>query len=543
MTVFNLSKMKLRHAIQDAARDVTVCDKVYDLFAKRATSSGPEDAIDTVLKPIEDTWMQRAEKVRRRGTESEIRIEGEYFSAGITDAMPTEIRRLVALLQVFHGIVLSFPHEMALALGDRTNAARLNRCTQATAVPMDLRMVLVALAARWCIVLADASRTCKSLSYIVDAFYRAFGKFPGLNFLPSAPLVVRIQKGWTYPPLSSRATETGFMYMPAEVRSQLQRQRESLYGSVSRDTVGSEQQAAISQISLILPRAQEAVTSDLLERMDARAMELAAISSMLVDNLVALPPDDNPSANHVIRDLMHEVNRLYEVVSNYISVLAFDHADELQRLRAAIEEARRAQWLYRDTVNAFDDPARSDEGEGQRSTLINHLLAVDGSTAAALSPPSNTLSASPVASPRSFPDTSPIATALGSAFREDSVSSEAPEAPAIVDSRHTAESSAASSSLYSMPPAASQQQPAMSYSRAESSKSAAARMAAASTCSARTSGSSPQTVVQGEVSQTFSPVSALQRVSTKVRGKMPDLAPEDNSSSTQPLPGMFLDLN
>ncbi|KAJ1886945.1 hypothetical protein LPJ81_006606, partial [Coemansia sp. IMI 209127] len=269
--------------------------------------------------------MQKAEKAKRRNLDTDNRVEGEYFSAGITDAMPTEIKRLVALLQVFHGIVLSFPAEMAGSLGDRKQASRLNRCTQATSVPMDLRMVLVALAARWCVLFAGTPMPCKSMGYIVDSFYQSFGKFPGLNFLPSAPLIVRRQEGWQYPPSVCRANDTGFMYMPTQVREQLQKQRESLYSAVSRTSVGTEQQAAISQISLILPRKQEEVTVELLERMESRSQELAALSSMLVDNLVSLPADENPIENDVIRDIRHEISRLYEIVSNYISVLSPEH--------------------------------------------------------------------------------------------------------------------------------------------------------------------------------------------------------------------------
>ncbi|KAJ2398735.1 hypothetical protein GGI23_003065, partial [Coemansia sp. RSA 2559] len=468
-----------------------------------ACSSGPDDAIDAVLKPIEDTWMQKVEKGKRRNLDADNRVEGEYFSAGITDAMPTEIKRLVALLQVFHGIVLSFPAEMAGTLGDRKQASRLNRCTQATSVPMDVRMVLVALAARWCVLFASAPKPCKSMGYIVDSFYQSFGKFPGLSFLPSAPLIVRRQKDWQYPPSVCRANDTGFMYMPIQVQEQLQKQRESLYSAVSRATVGTEQQAAISQISLILPRKQEEVTVELLERMESRSQELTALSSMLVDNLVSLPADENPIENDVIRDIRHEVSRLYEIVSNYISVLSPEHTVSMRRLKAAIEEARRSQWLYRDAINAFDGPARSDEGEGRQSTLMSHLLGVDSAT------------------------TSPIAAALDSAFRDSSASNAADD-----DDGHGPGSTAqlSEASLYSAPVSPQQQQQqrqqrqqTMADCHAECSKTAAARVAA-STCSAgtstRTSGSLPLTVVQGEASQTLSPSSAailstLQRVSTK----------------------------
>ncbi|KAJ2216958.1 hypothetical protein EV179_000993 [Coemansia sp. RSA 487] len=519
----------------DAARDPTICDKVYDLFAKRANSSGPDDAIDTALKPIEDTWMQKTEKAKRRDPDTSSRVEGEYFSAGITDAMPTEIKRLVALLQVFHGIVLSFPFEMSEAWADRRHASRLNRCTQATSVPMDLRMVLVALAARWCVLFADAPKPCKSMAYIVDSFYQSFGKFPGLNFLPSAPLIVRKQDGWTYPPPVCRSNDTEFMYMPTQVQEQLQiqiqkqkqkqqqqqqqrqqRDGRSPYSSISRHTMLSdEHQATMSQISLILPRKQEEVTQELLERMESRSQELAALSSMLVDNLVSLPADENPNENDVIRDIMHEVNRLYEIVSNYISVLSPEHTVSMRRLRAAIEESRRSQWLYRDTVNAFEDPVRSDEeGEGRRSTtLMNHLLTIEST------------------------DNSPISAALDAAFKNDGSRANASATAVPEDGTHkgsTAQSStsAASSSLCS-PPVSPQHQMALD-NQAECSKAAAARIASTYSAgtSTRTSGSSPQqTVVHSDASQTVSPSlvpSTLQRVSTKVRGKMPDLGTADN---------------
>ncbi|KAJ2693776.1 hypothetical protein GGH99_000992 [Coemansia sp. RSA 1285] len=550
--------------VEDAARDPGVYDRVYDLFAKRSNSSGPDDAVDAVLKPIEDTWMQKTEK-HKRGSDADggNRLAGmmDHLSEGIADNMPVEIKRLVALLQVFHGIVLSFPFEMAAALGTRKHAARLNRCTQATSVPLDLRMVLIALAARWCVVLAEAPRSSKSMAYIVDSFYQSFGKLPDLQFLPKAPSVTRTQEGWRYPPPYCHPNDIDFMYMPAPVHEQMLAQKHELLRIASHHTspVSRHQLLAhhpydyrdlashLSQASLSQPPRQpqgrprgeededEVVTPELLDRMESRSLELTSLSSMLVDNLVSLPADENPNENDVIRDILHELNRLYEIVSNYINVLSPEHTISLRRLRAAIEESRRAQWLYRDAVNAFDDPTRLDDDAGvkTKSSLVKHLLtvntgterggAMDAGSAASSSlrlPNTNkTNNHNEINSPAIAP------TVSDSAYPQDTVGSATNSArPPVPKS---------GSSVY-LSQTTSQNPPAIADSQAECSKTAATRAAAIA-------GAPPSSLPSDGVRQTplfhgnataptvadiasFPPLPpTLQRVSTKVRGKMPDL--------------------
>ncbi|KAJ2657844.1 hypothetical protein IWW48_004308 [Coemansia sp. RSA 1200] len=550
----------------DAARDSGVYDRVYDLFAKRSNSSGPDDAVDAVLKPIEDTWMQKTEKHKRSSdTDGGNRLAGmmDHLSEGIADNMPVEIKRLIALLQVFHGIVLSFPFEMATALGTRKHAARLNRCTQATSVPLDLRMVLIALAARWCVVLAEAPRSSKSMAYIVDSFYQSFGKLPALQFLPSAPSVTRTQEGWRYPPSYCHPNDIDFMYMPAPIHEQMLVQKHELLRIASHHTspVPRQQMLAhhpydyrdsashLSQASLSQPPRQpqrrpkgeaeededEVVTPELLDRMESRSLELTSLSSMLVDNLVSLPADENPNENDVIRDILHELNRLYEIVSNYINVLSPEHTISVRRLRAAIEESRRAQWLYRDAVNAFDDPRRLDDDAGgqTKTSLVNHLLTINTGTERGGAMDAGSAASSILR----LPNTNNSKTNNNSEIDRPTIAPAVPDptypqdaaGPTTTSARPSVSKSGSSVYLSQTSP---QKPLVIADSQAECSKAAATRAAAiAGAPSSSSSDGARQTpVLHGNATaptiaaiSPFPPPPTLQRVSTKVRGKMPDL--------------------
>ncbi|KAI9505877.1 hypothetical protein BX070DRAFT_250747 [Coemansia spiralis] len=358
--MFKISRIKLRHAMQDAARDHEAYNKVYNLFAKRADSGSPEDTLDAALKPIEESWMQKRDKRLRQDGQGDM----EHFSSGISHNMPNDVKRQIALLQVLHGIVLSFPFEMASMLGDRQNASRLHYCTVTKTVPTDIRMVLVALASRWCVLFMDNPKAFKSMAFIVDGFFQEHGRLPGLSFLPSAPDAIRIQASWRYPSMVPKPNDAAYMYIPLQAQQQIGLQK---YDSVSRQTILAEQQAALSQLS---PHSPQEATPELLGRMDSCSQELTALSSMLIENLASLPVDEDPRNNDIVRDMMREVDRLYEIVSNYILVLSHAHDDVAGKLDAAIEEARRGQWMFRDAVNMFETQRRKSCSPGATSERI-----------------------------------------------------------------------------------------------------------------------------------------------------------------------------
>ncbi|KAJ2516864.1 hypothetical protein H4217_004320 [Coemansia sp. RSA 1939] len=273
--------------------------------------------------------------------------------------------------------------------------------------------------------------------------------------------------------------------------------------------------------------------------MESRSLELTSLSSMLVDNLVSLPADENPNENDVIRDILHELSRLYEIVSNYINVLSPEHTISLRRLRAAIEESRRAQWLYRDAVNAFDNPTRLDDDVGvkTKSSLVNHLLTVNTGTERGGAMDAGSAASSSLR----LPNTNNSKNNTNNHNEIDSP----PIAPTVSDSTYP-QDTAGSTTTSARPPVSksgssvflsqttSQNPPTIADSQAECSKTAVTRAAAiagAPPFSSSSDGVRQTPLFHGNATAptiadiaSFPPLPpTLQRVSTKVRGKMPDL--------------------
>ncbi|KAJ2840877.1 hypothetical protein FBU31_000018 [Coemansia sp. 'formosensis'] len=97
------------------------------------------------------------------------------------------------------------------------------------------------------------------------------------------------------------------------------------------------------------------LTSERLERMNTVAQELTSLGGMLIDNLVTLPIDEDPQTNRVIQDMLKEVNRLNSLTANYISSLTSEHMQTTRRLKLATDETKRCQWVYKDTIAAFEE--------------------------------------------------------------------------------------------------------------------------------------------------------------------------------------------
>ncbi|KAJ2843625.1 hypothetical protein J3B02_005207, partial [Coemansia erecta] len=95
------------------------------------------------------------------------------------------------------------------------------------------------------------------------------------------------------------------------------------------------------------------VTVEQLSRMTTCAQELCSISNMIIDNLVALAIDDDPRTNPVIQDMMSNMSHMHTVVANYISMLSAEHVTETRKLKQAIDESKRCQWVYNDTAHTF----------------------------------------------------------------------------------------------------------------------------------------------------------------------------------------------
>ncbi|KAJ2479487.1 hypothetical protein EV174_004009 [Coemansia sp. RSA 2320] len=254
---------------------------------------------------------------------------------------------------------MSFPREAARVFGEKTSASRVLMCIRASATPLDIRLILVSLASRWCVLLKPEPRAARYLASIVDSFYHHNGLSPSLSFLPPTPPRMRIQAEWPYPTSEPDDESRIFMYTTPVVgkaqsgtasrsrSSSAEAQRPHMNGA-SSGRVSAQSSAPHSSGPTDLP-------VDQLERMDNCAQELTSLGGMLIDNLVTLPIDEDPQTNKVIQDTLKEVNRLNSIVANYISALTSEHTLTTRRLKLATDETKRCHWVYKDSVAAFTE--------------------------------------------------------------------------------------------------------------------------------------------------------------------------------------------
>ncbi|KAJ2834636.1 hypothetical protein GGI24_000294 [Coemansia furcata] len=319
-------------------------------------------AFDIVLKAIEDGWQKQQphEQLSRKSTSNRRQSTsngGSVQDAGIIIS-PADIKIRTDILQVFHGVVHSFPREASQLFGDITQATRLLASVRNSAIPLDVRLVLVSLASRWYMLLRSAPQAAKYLASVVDSFYNYTGLSPSLSFLLLTPYNIRKQQGWPYPSLERTDDLHSFMYVTPN-------NRKGQPGSHSRggsgNTASSRYNGGISsdrtsgQSKSSRASKYMELTSEQLERMDTVAQELTSLGGMLIDNLVTLPIDEDPQTNRVIQDMLKEVNRLNSLTANYISSLTSEHMQTTRRLKLATDETKRCQWVYKDTIAAFEE--------------------------------------------------------------------------------------------------------------------------------------------------------------------------------------------
>ncbi|KAJ1802257.1 hypothetical protein LPJ75_006241, partial [Coemansia sp. RSA 2598] len=232
----------------------------------------------------------------------------------------------------------------------------------------------------------------ENLAVIVDSFYSDTGLSPAVSFLPKAPSRIRHGVGVEYPPVDRHRPMASYMYLPkarvqaaGSARSVATDPADAFSGQRERDgNVGVQRQSfqiprplspreqSQQQQQSMLQRRRSLqntppqqtirseavdekpkVTAEQLSRMITCAQELCSISNMIIDNLVALAIDDDPRTNPVIQDMMANMGHTHTVVANYISMLSADHTTETRKLKQAIDESKRCQWVYNDTARAF----------------------------------------------------------------------------------------------------------------------------------------------------------------------------------------------
>ncbi|KAJ2809473.1 hypothetical protein H4R20_000093 [Coemansia guatemalensis] len=373
MSVFHLRGIKLRNAIYETIIDPTAFKKVYELFEKSSSSSAR--ALDAALRPIEKKWLRgRREEFSDSFYDLTLQQHIELRITG-TD-IPIEVQQSIAILRALNAVVLAFPREMSTLLGKRSSASRILKLLLSQQVPGYVRMVLVSLVGRWCIVLGSCIKAEARLVAIVESFYLDTGASPMVRFLPKVPAVIRLQSDWTYPPMFPAYGEQGFLYTSKPSRAISHKtndkddsasvkplpQAPSLYKrknpQIPKYMVPSVSNlSSDTSASFVSPNDSgnwTVASSGELGRMSLCAQELSAMSDMLVDNLVMMEPDEDPRTNQIVQDITQRINFQYGTVSSYRNLLTADSSAVVRRLNQAAREAKTSLVVYDDKVKCHE---------------------------------------------------------------------------------------------------------------------------------------------------------------------------------------------
>ncbi|KAJ2452252.1 hypothetical protein EV183_003041 [Coemansia sp. RSA 2336] len=384
MPFFQLRKPKLKEAILEMMRDFSTYPQFIEAFQK--SSQGAKIAYETVLQPIEDTWLHSVKPAKGKLTAAD-----KSYTQHTPDTQKTQdrVRLSTLLLKMLYVVIMSFPQEMSDLLSKKAHASRLLMLVKFSEIPINLRLIMVSLISRWSKILGSNPKGKCYLPTIVDSFYCTTGHAPRKEFLLQLPAGVQLQPGWKYPSLDPAANEAEYMYMPAEsiARSSAEsgitdrtNQASQLAQNMQQQKLqrlppqhqlaqsNHEQQRSAST----LPQQQkqqpasppgvkaEPSLSDVssakpnngldFERMKTCAQELQSLSAMLVENLSMMETDEDPQANAVIQDMMQRINSSYATVHNYSKVLNAEYEAANTRLLLAVDGAKQGMAAYNATI-------------------------------------------------------------------------------------------------------------------------------------------------------------------------------------------------
>ncbi|KAJ2711045.1 hypothetical protein H4R19_003442 [Coemansia spiralis] len=352
---FRLFRPSIRGLVRQAAAERGAPSRVCSAVA--GSSKGPSRVFDAVLSEIEKRWIRSEKSSRARSSSGSVHMARPQPSPnGIWAGVPPAVVVCIRYLQVLSVVVHSLPREMAELLGQKSHASRLLQAALSQRVPIDLRMAIASLAARWCVVLDDSPSARGHMAAVVDAFYYNTGHGPRLDFLPMVPGDFDRQSGWRYPPMAPGDGQQGYFYTtmpPTRPEPQLE-QPPPPRRSQPEVAAPVSQSRRVPQQAVRMSRQPVPEMPD-LARIDACAQELQALCGMLVDNLIMLPIDEDPEANEVLNDLVQRITHSCEVAASCSGLLTADHTATKRALAQAAEDASRGLGVYDEHVRSYRD--------------------------------------------------------------------------------------------------------------------------------------------------------------------------------------------
>ncbi|KAJ2665751.1 hypothetical protein IW148_001510 [Coemansia sp. RSA 1199] len=245
------------------------------------------------------------------------------------DNMSIDILPSITLLFVLNILVVTYPQEMSELLSNKTNASRLLALVNFNTIPIDLRMVVVTMASRWCILLDSCPLAKSNMSLLVDSFYYNTGNLPSYKFLTKLPKDTQLQANWKYPPMTPVAGDMSYFYIPAKA------------------AVRSTRASKTTQLHPAKPRNAEYS----LEHIETSAQKLLSLSEILTVNLGMARSNNNPQTDNMVKDIVEQINTELSTVLKHTCTLNTVST----KLHEAANKAKRSLALYNSTIECQED--------------------------------------------------------------------------------------------------------------------------------------------------------------------------------------------
>ncbi|KAJ2626048.1 hypothetical protein GGI25_002186 [Coemansia spiralis] len=440
MHLFGKRKSKLEAAINNATVDVRAYERLYDAFSKHPEA--PSEAFQYVVHSIVSKQPQKEPRLRdrilstnkgssnssSRGSKSHVSRSGSVNKIskahrGNIGSDP-EVYKSLAYLTVLHGIVWSYPREMAPLLKEQDTSALLVKFISSTFIPITVRETMLCMVSNWCILFKEDIGARLNMEGVVDTIKEKTGLSPLWQLLPIPPVSYE-QAGWPYPPPNNANTASNpntshyncsqlpagpqaqgsisLVTLPHSTDNHQQQQpyHPGAFENASMDPVFLSQQRELMKSLNSNPHNDSntafgnesvEVAPEFIAHMLSSSSELTSMCDILTETLIALNVEEDPSENAIVTDMVDEVKERKSSLANFISMLGPNHVDIISKLTETSDRVDRCQWLFDKTQNshnewkAIQESLKTSAAEGLHRIVIEDESGGSSSSAAIYSP-------------------------------------------------------------------------------------------------------------------------------------------------------------
>ncbi|KAJ1641881.1 hypothetical protein LPJ64_006214, partial [Coemansia asiatica] len=353
--------------------------------------------MDTVISPPKELTKKRS---RLLPQSSRLNINASSSTINIGPSEDAAIVVSISYLTALHGLVWTFPRNMADVFSDPETGILLLSVISSTVIPVLVRQTLLCMISNWCVLYRESINARLNLESIVDTAKMKFGLRPQGRLLPDPPFT-RGQEDWPYPttrPESQQQQQASqqeqfsrsqiFANVPSmwDIRSlgrpASQETTAAKAGTANSTASGpdiSQKRSFLSSLrsspqptrpAISAPsapsapsvpsapsaaRSESQLTPEFVAHIERSVNELVSICDMLTETLISLNVEEDPSENAVVQDMTGEVKQRKTALFNFMSMLGSDAEATMIKLTSASDCADKCLWLYNKTLNSHNE--------------------------------------------------------------------------------------------------------------------------------------------------------------------------------------------